>query len=68
MLGAAESGGRRVAKTKMVSKLGGHVCFAFFAQSSEDGQVVRPGHDRVAEHQFGLTRHLLMSGVVESRG
>lgn len=68
MLGAGEGGGGVFSLPQIGGKLVGHVGLAFRTQDGEDGQVMRPGDDGMAEQNFGLAGDLFMPGVVESRG
>ncbi|HEV7416294.1 MAG TPA: hypothetical protein VGN98_09055 [Tianweitania sediminis] len=68
MLGAGKGGGGAFSLTQMHGKPGGYVDLAFGTQGGEDGQVMRPGNNGMAEQDFELAGDLLMPGAIKPGG
>lgn len=67
VLGRGEGGGRAFALTEMGGKLVGHLGLALGTQGGEDGQIVRPGNDGMAQQKFDLAGDLFMPGMIVAR-
>ncbi|WP_291375084.1 hypothetical protein [Devosia sp.] len=67
MLGAGEGGGWALPLPQMCDQLAGYLGLSLGTQGSEDGKVMRPGDDGMAEQDFDLAGNLFMPSMVEAR-
>ncbi|WP_108460656.1 hypothetical protein [Devosia naphthalenivorans] len=67
MLDRGKGGRRPLAFTQMDGQLVGYLCLALSSKGGEDGQIMRPGDDGMAQQDFSLAGDLLMPGMIEAR-